>query len=137
MAVPVRDPDLESELTAPYWEGFQEGTVRLPRCQDCGEFHWYPKRICPYCTADEIDWEDVSGRATLFTWVGVNYDFKMPFLEERVPINTALVTPEEDESIRLAAIVETPEDTEPEIGMELRASFHDEGSFPIPVYVPR
>lgn len=138
MPVPYRSPDRSDERTAGYWEGFEEREVRLPRCRDCDELHWYPKHLCPCCGSDRIEWSAVSGRATLYTWVGVAYHFDLPFLREAVPLTTGLVCPVEDESIRLAAAIRTPDGVDPEIGMALEATFVDgtEGT-PVPVYEPR
>lgn len=139
MTVPVRDPDQQTELTAPYWEGFADGEVRLPRCRDCEEFHWHPKRRCPHCRSDAITWEATSGRGTVFTWVGLTYDFKLPFLADEVPLYTGLVEPAETDSIRLAAVIDPGDRPEPDIGMAVAATFpaDEDADWPAPVYVPQ
>lgn len=138
MSVPIRPPDLDTDLAQPYWEGFRAGELRLPRCEDCGEYHWYPKPACPKCGSRDISWETVDGQGTLFTWVGVEYDFDLPFLADAVPLYTGLVTLDVDESIRLAALVEPPADETPEIGSVLEPTFPEpDAEYPAPVYVPR
>lgn len=137
MSVPYRPPDRSDERTAGYWEGFEAGEIRLPRCRDCETFHWYPKHVCPDCGSDRIEWTAVSGEATLYTWVEVAYHFDLPFLRDQVPIRTGLVLPIEDESIRLAAAIRTPDGVDPEIGMALEATFLDGEGTPVPVYEPR
>jgi len=135
MAVPFRPPDREDDRAAGYWEGFEHREIRLPRCRDCEAFHWHPKHLCPDCGSDRIAWTPVSGEATLFTWVGVAYHFDLPFLREEVPFETGLVCPVEDESIRLAAAIHTPDGVIPEIGMDLEATFIDGSEeTPVPVY---
>jgi hypothetical protein len=138
MALPFRPPDREDERVAGYWNGFEHREIRLPQCRDCEAFHWHPKYLCPDCGSERIAWTAVSGEATLFTWVGVEYHFHLPFLREEVPFETGLVCPVEDESIRLVAAIRTPDDVSPEIGMELKATFIDgsEGT-PVPVYEPQ
>jgi len=138
MPLPFRAPDREAELTAGYWDGFEHREIRLPQCRDCAAFHWHPKHLCPDCGSELIEWTAVSGEATLFTWVGVEYHFSLPFLREEVPFDTGLVCPVEDESIRLVAAIRTPDNVTPEIGMELKATFIDEEEgTPIPVYEPQ
>lgn len=135
MPLPFRPPDREDERTAGYWEGFEHREIRLPQCRDCEAFHWYPKYRCPECGSEQVDWTAISGDATLFTWVGVEYHFHLPFLRDEVPFDTGLVCPVEDESIRLVAAVRTPGGSPPEIGMELEVTFVDgNGGTPIPVY---
>lgn len=138
MPVPFRPPDHEDERTAGYWDGFEQRELRLPQCQACEAFHWYPKYLCPDCGSERIQWTPVSGRARLFTWVGVAYHFDLPFLRENVPLQTGLVCPVEAESIRLVAAIKTPDGTDPEIGMDLQAAFVDRNDgTPIPVYEPQ
>lgn len=121
---PIRLPDLTDEHTAPYWEGFEEGEIRVPRCQDCDEYVWYPRTLCPNCQSKHLAWTDVGPRARLFTWVGVDYHFNIEFLQDRVPLITGIIEPDAAESVRLVALVdEQKEDVE--IGMPLEAQFLD------------
>ena len=43
---PLPYPD---HLTGPYWAAAREGVLSLPRCEDCGEAHFYPRPACPFC----------------------------------------------------------------------------------------
>ena len=38
--LPTPDPG-----TAPYWEGTRRHELRLPRCEDCGQVHFYPRTV--------------------------------------------------------------------------------------------
>jgi uncharacterized OB-fold protein len=64
-------PDPEDYETAAFWEGTRRGEIRFPRCQDCGQFHWYPCVLCPFCHSPNIKWQAVANKATLFTWTCV------------------------------------------------------------------
>jgi uncharacterized protein len=55
--------------SAPFWEGFEHGELRLPFCADCGDPHLPVGPICPYCLSANLDWRAVSRRAKLSTWV--------------------------------------------------------------------
>lgn len=55
--------------TAPFWQGAQEHRLMLPWCQDCGQPHFYPRSICPFCLSDKLDWRQASGRGKLHTYV--------------------------------------------------------------------
>ena len=35
--------------TAAFWDGCAAGRLVLPRCDECGELIWYPRRMCPFC----------------------------------------------------------------------------------------
>lgn len=130
------EPDLSYDMARKYWEGFEEEELRLPRCDDCEKYHWYPLRACPHCRSTDITWTKMSGRSTLFTWVGVKYDFQLPFLKDKVPLNTGLVVPDEAENVRLPALIVS--DDEPEIGMPLKIDFvEDQSGLKSPVYRPK
>ncbi|MGI8553674.1 MAG: Zn-ribbon domain-containing OB-fold protein [Dehalococcoidia bacterium] len=55
--------------TAPYWEGCKQHELRLPYCTECREYFFYPRRYCPTCLSDAIEWRPVSGKGTLHTYV--------------------------------------------------------------------
>ncbi|MGH7819096.1 MAG: Zn-ribbon domain-containing OB-fold protein [Candidatus Binatia bacterium] len=114
---PIDDPEI-----APFWDGCRSGELRIPRCEACGRWVWYPRRRCPACGGSRIAWRPVSGRGRLFTWVTVHRAF-VPALAERVPYVTALVELEEDRSIRLATILDVPSARELRLGLPVEAFF--------------
>lgn len=52
----------------PYWDGLKEGKLMLPRCQDCGSVHFYPRVFCPECHSHNVTWIQGSGKGTLFSF---------------------------------------------------------------------
>lgn len=115
-------PDPQDPETAPFREGCLAGELRLPRCQTCGRWVWYPRRRCPGCGGRNLSWTRVSGRGRLFTWVTVHRAF-LPELAPRVPFVTALVELEEDPALRLAAWLDVPPETRLRVGLSLEAVF--------------
>jgi uncharacterized OB-fold protein len=65
--LPTREPPRSFE-TAPFWDALAEGRFVVPRCEECGEHFWYPRRFCPFCASTSIAWPEVSGRATLYSF---------------------------------------------------------------------
>jgi uncharacterized OB-fold protein len=138
MTVPLTNPDVNDERYEPYWDGFQQEELRLPQCQECSEFHWYPRPVCPVCGSTDISWVATSGQGRLYSWVGVQYDFDLPFFEGKLPWYTGLVQPEEDDSIHIVAALESPDD-EFSIDMPLEIAFVYDEKFELkaPVFRPR
>ena len=122
MGLPLYEPGLDADLTGQYWRGFQEQELRLPYCRDCENNHWYPLRLCPHCYSSAIGWRAVSGHGIIYTWVEVDYHFNLPFFEDEVPFYAGLVVPEENDGIRIPAILDFVI-TEPEIGTEVAVEF--------------
>ena len=65
--LPARAPRRNPE-TAPFWDACAEGRLSIPRCDDCGELIWYPRRFCPFCSSRSVTYVDVSGRGTVYTF---------------------------------------------------------------------
>jgi uncharacterized OB-fold protein len=101
-------PDVDWPPTAPFWAAAAEHRLSLPRCDACGRLVWYPADTCRRCGGEAHTWIDLSGRATLFSWVVVHHAF-LPQYEP--PFVTGLVAVDEDPAARLATriLVEDPE----------------------------
>ena len=77
--------------TAAYWEATAAGKLLIKRCEACGEFHFYPRALCPFCFSDRTVWHQVSGR-------GIIYSFSV-MRRASVPYALAYVTLEEGPSM--------------------------------------
>ncbi len=44
--------------TAPFWEAARQGKFMIKRCTACGEPHYFPRSICPFCFSDKTVWEE-------------------------------------------------------------------------------
>nr|GAJ35997.1 hypothetical protein MJ1552 [Bradyrhizobium sp. DOA9] len=60
---PVTNPE-----TAAFWDAAKEGKFMIKRCTACGEAHYFPRSICPFCYSDKTVWEQASGEGTIYTW---------------------------------------------------------------------
>ena len=76
--------------TQPFWDSMKRHQMQVQRCQDCREFYFYPRPFCPRCYSRNVAWEDVSGKATLETYV-INHR-AAPRFEEDAPYVIAVVT---------------------------------------------
>lgn len=52
--------------TAPYAEALREGRLLIKACAACGEHHFYPRALCPFCFSDRTEWRSASGRGTIY-----------------------------------------------------------------------
>jgi len=85
---------------APFFEGLKAGELRLPRCADCGRFHYPPGPVCPYCFGQALEWAATGGRGAVSSWVVVHKAW-FPAFEAEIPYNVVQV--ELDEGPRLTA----------------------------------
>ncbi len=65
--LPTHEPTVTIE-TEPYWNGLAEGVVRLPHCGSCDSIIWYPRAVCPGCGTTELDWRELSGKGTIYSF---------------------------------------------------------------------
>lgn len=54
--------------TQKFWDAARAGRFTIPVCTACGEAHWYPRAICPFCDSDKVEWRDAAGKGTIYTF---------------------------------------------------------------------
>jgi uncharacterized OB-fold protein len=54
--------------TKPFWEAAAAGKFMIKRCTACGEPHYFPRAICPFCFSDKTVWEQSSGEGEIYTF---------------------------------------------------------------------
>jgi uncharacterized OB-fold protein len=124
-------PDAE---TQPYWDAARERRLLVKRCRACSRAHFYPRPFCPHCWSAEVDWEEASGRATLYTWSVVHRNDLPPF-GERVPYVAAVV--DLAEGPRMMTNVVGCDPGQLRIGMALEVDFRVEtDEVTVPVFRP-
>jgi uncharacterized OB-fold protein len=130
MTFHVPSPDVETQA---WWDAAREHRLLIKRCSACGRPHFYPRPFCPFCWSDDVDWEQASGRASLYTWSVVHRNDLPPF-HERVPYVAAIV--ELEEGPRMATNIEGCGPGDLKVGMAVEVGFRDEGAVVVPVFRP-
>lgn len=131
---PRYDLPIPDDYTATWWDAASDGRLLVVRCRACGEAHYYPRPFCPRCGADDVSWEEASGRATLYTWSVVHQNDLPPF-RDKVPYVAAVV--DLDEGPRMSTNVVGAEPMDLRVGMRLVVTFEElADGFHIPVFRP-
>lgn len=52
----------------PYWNALAEGRLELPRCAECGRWHWPAVFRCGNCGEWNLRWDAVEMRGRVFSW---------------------------------------------------------------------
>ena len=116
-----------SPETKPFWDAAAAGTLLLKRCEACGEPHYYPRAICPFCGSDRTAWLEASGRGTIYSY--------SVFRRAPVPYAIAYVTLEEGPTM-MTNIVDGDIDAI-RIGQRVRVRFTPtDGGPPVPMFAP-
>jgi uncharacterized OB-fold protein len=54
--------------SAPFWQAANDGELHLKKCDDCGDVHFYPRSICPFCASGNTSWLTASGDGEIYTF---------------------------------------------------------------------
>ena len=112
----------------PYFDAAGQSRLMLKRCRACGEHHHFPRSICPFCWSQDLEWVEVSGRGSVYT-------YSVTRRGERAPYCIAYVQLEEG-PLLMTNIVAADLD-QVRIGLPVRAVFmRSEGGVGIPMFSP-
>jgi uncharacterized OB-fold protein len=60
--------------TLAYWQAADQGRLLVKRCTACGEYHHYPRDICPFCWSEATVWTDASGLGSVYSFSTMGKD---------------------------------------------------------------
>ena len=110
---PARNSD-----NAFFWEGVEEGELRIQRCVACERLRHPPTPMCPHCQS--LDWDHVvsSGRGEIYSFVVAHHPPIPPFAYPN-----AIVLVELEEGTRLVSNVVGIDPAEVRIGTPVEVEF--------------
>ena len=90
-----------------YFEAAAQHKLVMKKCQACNLLRWDPGPGCPWCTSQEWEWQEVSGKGIIYSYGIVTHPI-MPAFRDWVPYPIVLVeldeqrgVPTPDEGLRL------------------------------------
>lgn len=115
--------DFDSE---PFWEGLKQHRFLLFRCKNCGASYW-PKAFCIKCDDNDprygnLEWQEASGRGTVFSYNIIYYVFHPGFADE-VPYAQVVVETEEGPLLSSTLVQCDPESVY--VGMPVEVVYED------------
>ncbi|QIZ37067.1 Zn-ribbon domain-containing OB-fold protein [Saccharopolyspora sp. ASAGF58] len=126
---------LPTPTTRPFWDAAAEERLSVQRCESCEADFFYPRVACPFCGSREVSWVDVSGRATLLSYV-INH-LPAPGFETVGPHVIAIVRLEEGPTMMTNIVGVDPRPEQLLIDMPLQVAFEERYGQVVPVFVPR
>ena len=138
-------PETDTEYTG-YFDAAKEGRLVVKKCQGCGLLRGEPGPACPWCPSQEWDWQDVTGKGTIYSYQIVAHTV-IPGFKDWAPFAIVLVEldeqsgkPEPGDGLRITAnLVDANMDAEKEenvaIGARVEVVFQKgEDDFVIPQF---
>jgi uncharacterized OB-fold protein len=121
-------------LPGEYFEWHRSDELRISRCHACQTWIHPPQYFCPGCASNDLRWELMSGRGSVYTWSVTSRPFHPSFADE-TPYIGAIV--ELDEGPRVFSMLRGVPVDAVAAGMRVRAEFEPraEGTAVV-VFVP-
>ncbi|PRB70408.1 OB-fold domain-containing protein [Arthrobacter sp. MYb213] len=123
-------------LTRPFWDALAERKVRIQYSPSLDEYIFYPRPLAPRTLADDLQWREISGNGTLYSYTVATRPPAPHFAAEGEMI-LAIVQWDEGPKFSTEIVNVKPENLH--LGMELSPVFTDypEGNITMLRYEPR
>jgi uncharacterized protein len=106
--------------TEPFWQAAKQRRLVVPRCASCATFRLPPTPFCPQCQSTAVDWTQLSGRATVYSYAVVH---GFPGLPDIVLVPVVVDLPDAP-GARLVTNVVDVDPADVRIGQQLTLDFH-------------
>lgn len=122
--LPVTDDPVDAE----FWRGARNGKLLVQSCSQCRQRRFPPRPMCPYCQSEQCEWQELSGRGTIWSYTMPRSPL-LPAFEKLMPYVVALVELEEERGLRMIGPLLTAEEGEIQgvenaaIGVSVKAVF--------------
>lgn len=115
--MPVKTP-----TTAPFWDALAEHRIRIQYSPSSGAYVFYPRVRAPRTLADDLEWREISGMGTLYSFTVARRPVG-PHFADTVPLLPAIV--EWDEGPRFSTEMVDVAPEELRIGMRVQPVYFD------------
>ncbi len=119
---------MPTAISAPFWDGLKEGRLTIPQCKSCGHWIFFPRRHCDKCWSQDLEWKEVKGAGTLYTYTLTRVP-TLPDFADEMPQKLAVV--ELDEGVRINTTLVGLDEGEIKVGMRVKPVFdtaHSDGT---------
>ena len=106
----------------PFWDGLAENRIRIQYSPSTDRYVFYPRVLAPGTLADDLEWREISGAASLYTYT-VAYRPVAPHFAGDLP--QILAVAQWDEGPRFSTEIVNARPDEISVGMRLQPVFFD------------
>ncbi|MFN8031856.1 MAG: OB-fold domain-containing protein [Mycobacterium sp.] len=117
-----RPMPIPTPTAKPFWDGLAEHKIRIQYSPSTSRYVFYPRVLAPGTLADDLEWREISGAATLYTYT-VAYRPVAPHFAADTPQVLAVV--EWAEGPHFSTEIVNAEPARLAVGMRLRPVFFD------------
>lgn len=124
-----------SDLTRPYWDAARREELVVQRCGRCEHRPFPPRTHCPECGSGDLEWADVAGTGTVYTFT-VAHRPPHGVFADAAPMVIAVV--ELTEGPRMVSNIVKCDPADVRVGMAVTVAFEavDDSDVVLPVFTP-
>ena len=111
-----------TEHTQPFWDGLRQRKVRIQYSPSSDQWVFYPRSHAPASLADDLEWRDIPGVGTLYTYTIARRPTAAEFAGHAPQI---IAVVELDEGPRLTSTLVNVDERDIRVGMRLQPVFDD------------
>ncbi len=119
MPMPIPEP---TPVSQPFWDGLAQHRILVQYSPSAGRYVFYPRTLAPGTLADDLEWREIDGAATLYTYTVARRPTGPPWADA-LPQLPAVVQWDAGPRFSTELVDVEPEDIR--IGMRLEPVFCD------------
>lgn len=112
------------QWTQPFWDAAKEHRLVGAKCGSCGTFRLPPSPMCPKCHSQKIDWVQLSGTGTIYTYTIITRAMS-PSMEPFIPYVPAVITLDGGGGTRLVSNIVGARVGDIAIGRKVKVTWED------------
>jgi uncharacterized OB-fold protein len=124
-------PPVADTFSQAWWDACRARRLLVRRCDDCGALHFPPRRACPTCWSERVDWHEVRGHGSLYSYSVVREN-DLPAFRDAVPYVVAVI--ELEEGPRLMSTVVDSAAATVTVDAPVEVVFVDRGEWTFPAF---
>jgi uncharacterized OB-fold protein len=117
--LPVPEP---TPVSRPFWDGLSQHRIRVQYSRSLSRYVFYPRALAPGTLADDLEWREIDGAGTLYTFTVARRPTGPPWVDA-VPQLLAVVQWDAGPRISTELVGVDPSDIR--IGMRVQPVFCD------------
>ena len=118
----------------PFWDSAKLEKLMIQKCKGCERLVFYPRLACPHCLSGDLDWVEVSGKGTVYSYTIVQSNAPTPFKGD-MPYVVAIVRLEEGVQMLTNIVGCDPEEVTCDMPVEVTFEKLDD-DFTLPKFRP-
>lgn len=122
MATFAKPMPIPTPTAQPFWDALAQHTIRIQYSPSADNYVFYPRVLAPGTLADDLEWRDISGAGSLYTFT-VAYRPVSPHFAEEVPQILAVV--KWDEGPHFSTEIVNADPAQLSVGMRVKPMFFD------------